>query len=264
MSGAKFLVDELRRARVAAGLSQEDLGKLINYSASHVSAIELGSRAPRADYLMAVDDALNTGGLFQRVLQEVVSLDLALPWLRDWILVEREARALRWFEPLVVPGLLQTEAYARATLADEMLTPEEVDRLVASRLGRQAILSAERPPLLIAVLDESILHRHAYGNSATMAEQLDHLVAYAELPNVQVHIVPATVGMYPGLAGAFIIAETPDGGHVAHTDGPLTAQITERLADLARLADKWERIRGEALPRGQSLDLIRKAATSWR
>lgn len=263
MSGAKFLVDELRRARMAAGLSQEDLGRLISYSASHVSAIELGTRAPRADYLTAVDEALHTGGLFQRVLQEVVSLDLALPWLRDWILVEREATALRWFEPLVVPGLLQTEAYARATLAGEMLTPEEVDRLIASRLGRQTVLTRDRPPLLVAVLDESILHRNAYDNAATMAEQLDHLATSAEMPNVQVHIVPTSVGMHLGLSGAFIIAETPDGGHVAHADGPLTAQITERPVDLAILAARWERIRGEALPRGQSLDLIRKVATSW-
>jgi transcriptional regulator with XRE-family HTH domain len=133
MSGATFLMDELRRTRIAANLSQEDLGKLINYSASHVSAVETGARSPRADYLAAVDEALHTGGLFTRVLDEVVILDHALPWLRDWILIEREARALRWFEPTWVPGLLQTEAYARATLAGEMLTPDEVDQLVGSR-----------------------------------------------------------------------------------------------------------------------------------
>lgn len=263
MSGARFLIDELRRARAAAGLSQEDLGKLIKYSGSHVSAVELGTRSPRSDYLAAVDEALHTGGLFLRILREVVIGDAAVPWLRDWLPVERQARSLRWFESTWVPGLLQTEAYARATLAGEMLTSEEADRLVMSRLERQTVLSRDRPPLLIAVIDESILRRHAYHDSALMADQLAHLVKCGEMPNVQIHVVPADVGMYPGLGGGFIIAETSEGGHVAHADSQLAAQIVERPIDVATLTDRWERIRGEALPRRQSLDLIKEAAASW-
>lgn len=263
MSGAEFLIDELRRARVEAELSQEDLARQINYSASHISSVETGARAPKRDYLAAVGEALGRGGLFVRLHQEVVSLDTALPWLRDWITEEREARSLRWFEPTWMPGLLQTEAYARATLRGEMLAPEEVDQLVASRLDRQAVLSRERPPLLVAVLDESILHRHAYHDRALMAEQLDHLATCARQPHVHVHVVPTAVGMYTGLSGGFIIAETPDGAHVAHADSQLAAQIVDRPADLARLMDRWERIRSEALPRSQSLDLITEAAKSW-
>ena len=248
---------------MAANLSQEELGKLINYSASHVSAVETGTRAPKADYLAAVDDALRTGGLFRRVLDEVVALDQAPPWLRDRILIEREARVLRWFEPTWVPGLLQTEAYARATLIGEMLTPQEIDHLVAARMARQRVLTRDRPPLLVAVLDESILYRPAYDNSTLMADQLDQLARSAELPNVQVHVVPVSVGMYPGLSGGFIIAETMDGRHVAHADSQVAANIVDRPADLASLVSRWEHIRGEALPRRQSLHLIRKAAASW-
>jgi hypothetical protein len=83
------------------------------------------------------------------------------------------------------------------------------------------------------------------------------------MPNVQIHVVPTTVGMYTGLSGAFIIAEMPEGGHFAHADSQVAAHIVERPADLARLADRWERIRGDALTRRQSLELIRKAAASW-
>lgn len=263
MSGARFLMNELRQARVAADLSQEDLGKLINYSASHISAIENGARAPRPDYLEAVDQALQTGGLFQRMLAEVVSLDMAVPWLRDWILIEREARSLRWFEPTWVPGLLQTEAYARATLDTEMLTPDEVDQLVTSRLSRQSVLTRDRPPLLVAVLDESILSRPFHDDPSVLPAQLHHLESCAELPNVQMHIVPTSVGLYPGLGGGFIIAETTDGGHAAHADSQIAAHIVERPADLAKLNDRWERIRGEALSRRQSLDLIKEAAKTW-
>ncbi|GAB3971902.1 DUF5753 domain-containing protein [Plantactinospora veratri] len=122
-------------------------------------------------------------------------------WLRGWIEWEREATALRWYELAWVPGLLQTEAYARATLAGESLTADETDRLVSSRIGRQAILQRDRPPLFVAVMDESVLHRHVNGNKALMREQVERIIACADLPAVQVHIVPAGVGRYPGSAG---------------------------------------------------------------
>ncbi|SDX90342.1 Helix-turn-helix domain-containing protein [Micromonospora pattaloongensis] len=262
-NAADFLIGELRAARVRRGLNQDDLGKMINYSGSHVSAVETGQRAPKPEYVAALDEALDTGGIFTRLLERLASLDSAPPWLREWIEIEREASSLRWFEPAWVPGLLQTEAYARATLAGELLTAEEVEKLVASRLGRQEVLSRERPPLLVVVLDEAVLRRHVYHDAGLMAAQLEHLARCAELPNVQVHVVPADTGMYPGFGGGFIIAETPDGGRVAHADGQLAAQIVDRADDIAMLECRWERIRGDALSRQQSLELIRKAATSW-
>ncbi len=130
-------------------------------------------------------------------------------WLRAWVDWEREAVALRWFEHCWVPGLLQTEAYARATLAGEALTPAEVDDIVASRIDRQAILRRERPPLLIAVIHELVLHQSAYGNRELMREQVERLAQCAEMPSIQILVVPHDVGMYPGLGGGFIVAELP-------------------------------------------------------
>ncbi|MEU7571180.1 DUF5753 domain-containing protein [Micromonospora sp. NPDC049240] len=184
-------------------------------------------------------------------------------WLREWVDWEREAVALRWFEHCWIPGLLQTEAYARATLAGEALTPVEVDDLVASRIERQAVLRRERPPLFVAVIFEAVLYQSAYGDRELMREQVEYLARCAALPPVQVHIVPAGVGMYPGLGGGFILAELPSGEHVAHVDSQGPAQIVNEAAPVATLSRRWERIRGEALSRNQSLDLIREAAGSW-
>ncbi|KXK58829.1 XRE family transcriptional regulator [Micromonospora rosaria] len=184
-------------------------------------------------------------------------------WFRPWADIEREAIALRMFQLAWVPGLLQTEAYARATLAGEALSPAEVDGLVAARLERQKILHRARPPLLIAVLDEMVLRRPVYGDRALMREQCAHLVRCAQLPLVQVHVVPSDVGMYPGLGGAFIIAELPDGARVAHVDSQAQAQIIDKAAEIATLERRWELIRGEALPRGRSLELLREAEQSW-
>lgn len=157
-------------------------------------------------------------------------------------------------------GLLQTEAYARATLRGEALTPAEVEDIVASRIERQGILHRERPPLLVAVMHEQVLYQSAYGDRELMREQVKHLVECAGLPSVQVLIVPRGVGMYPGLGGPFIVAELPGGEHVAHVDSQAKAQIVNDASEVATLNRRWERIRSEAFPRSHSLDLIREAA----
>lgn len=185
------------------------------------------------------------------------------PWLREWVDWERDAVSIRWFEHTWVPGLLQTEAYARATLTGEALTAAEIDELVASRLERQAILRRDRPPLVVAVIFEGVLHQSAYGDRELMREQLEHLVHCAALPGVQIHVVPRDIGMYPGLGGGFILAELPTGEHVAHVDSQASAQLLNEAAAVATLSRRWERIRGEALSRTQSLDLIMEAAGSW-
>ncbi|WP_329014174.1 DUF5753 domain-containing protein [Micromonospora rifamycinica] len=184
-------------------------------------------------------------------------------WFRRWVDVEREAVALRAFQLAWIPGLLQTEAYARATLAWEALTPTEVDDLVSARMARQAILTRERAPLLIAIVDESALRRTAADDRALMAEQLHHLATCAAMPSIQLYVVPSSAGIYPGLGGPFIVAEMPDGTRLAHVDSQAPAQILQRTEDIATLERRWECVRGEAFSRAQSLELIREAATSW-
>lgn len=184
-------------------------------------------------------------------------------WFRRWVDVEREAVALRAFQLAWVPGLLQTEAYARATLAWEALSPAEVDELVAARIARQAILTKERGPLFVAVVDQAVLQRPITADRAVMAAQLAHLLECAELPSVEFHVVPRETLAYPGLNGPFTIAELPEGARVAHVDSQARAQIVEQASEIATLERRWERIRSEALPRGRSMELLREAARSW-
>ncbi|MEU8154849.1 DUF5753 domain-containing protein [Micromonospora sp. NPDC048986] len=184
-------------------------------------------------------------------------------WFRPWAEIEREALSLRSFQLAWIPGLLQTKAYALATLGGEALTPAEADDLAEARLSRQAVLRRERPPLLVAVLDEAILRRTIDSDRAMMREQCERLAEQAALPNVSLFVVPADVGMYPGLGGPFTVAEMPDGARVAHVDSQAQAQLIDKAADVATLDRRWERIRDGALSRAQSLNLIREAAASW-
>jgi transcriptional regulator with XRE-family HTH domain len=263
VSPSLFLLGELRRARHATGLSQEEFGKAINYSGSLVSAVENGQRPPTRDYLVAVDAALDTGGLFGRLANGLVGFDQAPVWFRDWMIIEREATLIRWFEPLVVPGILQTKAYAHAIIAGSGLVElADIDQLVSARLDRQSLLAGPKPPTLIAILDEGVLRR-CVGSSEIMSEQCHFLLESAAQPHVQIDLIPTSAGVHAGLGGAFTLAKARD-FEVAHLDSPLQAQITDRRADVDTLARMWEAIRGEALPRTLSLQLIEEVARTWQ
>ncbi|SCE90995.1 hypothetical protein GA0070216_10378 [Micromonospora matsumotoense] len=178
-------------------------------------------------------------------------------WFRRWADIEREAVVLRGFQLAWVPGLLQTEAYARATLAGEALTPDEVDELAAARVARSGLLRKPKGPLFVAIVDEIALRRIA---PAIMPAQLAHIVECAQLDSVQLHVVPASAGVYAGLGGPFTVAELDDGKRVGHIDSQARAQIVDQPADIATLERRWVRIVGKALPTAQSLDLIRRLA----
>jgi transcriptional regulator with XRE-family HTH domain len=261
MSPYEFLLRELRLARTAANLTQDAVGERIHFSAQKVSAIETGRAPLTPDLVKLIDDAVEAGGRLVRMWDDLVKDGAAPTWLREWLEVEREALTLRWYEPAYVPGLLQTEAYARATLAGS-LAPAAVDQRVTSRLQRQDILAREEPPQLFVVLDEMVIRR-ACGGRAIMAEQLAHLTECAERPRIHLHIVPASLGMYPGLAGAFILAELPGAVRFGHADNQLDAQIVGRAEGIASLGLTWETVRGLALPRWQSLDLLKEVAETW-
>lgn len=263
MSASQFLLAELRRARSDAGLSQEDLGKAINYSSSLVSAVENGQRPATRDYLVSVDKTLSAGGLFERLLSNLVSAERTPVWFRDWLVVEREATLIRWFEPTIVPGLLQTEAYAHAIMAGAgLLHADEIEQRVAARMERQAILTSSTAPAFVAVIDENVLRR-SVGGAAVMAAQCDCLVKLTAEPHIQIHVVPTGVGAYAGLAGPFILAKGRD-FETAHLDSPWQAQIVDRSDAVDSLARRWEGVRAESLPRSQSTELIKDVAKTWQ
>ncbi len=265
-----YVREELRLLRAHLRLSQDEFGRVIGYSGSHVSSVETGGRPPTKDYMLAVDrahdpafDAEAAEGRFSRMLRELSKLEQTPSWLREWIELEREAALLRWYEPAFLPGVFQTEAYARATMNDGLLLPDQIEQRVASRLDRQEILTRDVPVPVVAVIDAMVLRRGINGQPDVKREQLEHLVKISELPHVQILVVPEETGIYSGLQGGFILATLSDGSVVAHLDHQVRAQIVNHTDDLTTLQRTWEAVRGEALPRRQSLELIKEAAQTW-
>jgi transcriptional regulator with XRE-family HTH domain len=259
---AELFAGELRRLRVAAGLSQEALAGQIKYSASLVAAVEQCRRPPQRDFTEQCDTALRADGLLLRI-REAIMQESLMPWFREWVAIEQDATALRSFEALVVPGLLQTEGYARAVLGEGgRLAGDEVEQGVGARLARQAILDRPNPPLLVAVLDYTVLER-PIGGPKVMQEQLLHLVEMAHRPKIHLYVVPRSVGAYAGLSGTFVIATSPGGDEIAWIDHQVKGTIVERPGDVLTLRETWESLRAEAMPHRQSVTTISEAAKTW-
>ena len=175
------------------------------------------------------------------------------PWFEEWIDAERQARVIRWWEPLLIPGLLQTSPTMPARLFLAWQKSEDTDKIerdVAARIDRKRIFQPPDPATLIAVIDEGVLHRKI-GDEKTMREQLEYLVETSMHPNISLHVVPAGIGAHTGFWSV-----RPRGHRGGNTEGCLHGKSRQGLTSgtpsvISKIAGMFERVRSEALPRGQ-------------
>jgi hypothetical protein len=180
---------------------------------------------------------------------------------------EEKAAELRMFEHSLVPGLLQTEAYARATLAKQPnITEDMLSELLAARLARQGVISQEsaKPPIVWAVLNERALYCEA-GGPEVMYDQLMSLVTMSKLPNVTIQVLPSSLGVHSGLAGAFIIADFANEPSIVFLEDLVGGHVAEDAPVVAEAALHFSTLRSEALPKTASRELIAKVAEErWK
>ncbi|MDH2430681.1 helix-turn-helix transcriptional regulator [Sphaerisporangium sp. TRM90804] len=253
---------ELRRHRTAAGLTLEQLAQKICFSQALVGMVENARRSPSLDFAERCDRVLDLDGALMR-LWPFVNRASTPTWFRPWLEVEGEASMLHTWEPLVVPGLLQTEEYARAILRGEpRITPEGVEEQVAARMERQRIFERAEPPMLWAVVDEGVLQR-PIGTDETMAGQLKHLLEAGTLPYVTIQVVPLSARSTTGLEGGFVIAQARGLPDTVYLECAGHSQVSDRGQEVHGVMTRYEVIRAEALPRRASLDLIRETMERW-
>lgn len=214
-----WLGDKLRTAREAAGYTSQDaLARELGFDRTTINKAETGASPPTLDVASRI--TARFPGLCNGLYADLATLarrangNGSIPdWFSDWVEIEAKASVLRWWEPSLIPGLLQTEDYARAVLSSwRRSSDEEVEAKVATRLDRQAILAHVDYRVLI---DESVLHRRV-GGPRVMAGQLDHLVAMGARPNITIQVVPEAAGAYAGLSGAFAVANIPGEADIAY------------------------------------------------
>jgi hypothetical protein len=173
---------------------------------------------------------------------------------------ESEATELRDYETLWIPGLLQTEEYARALFSGDhpKPSPELIERKVAVRMTRQGVLTQSRPPRLVALLDESILHR-SLGGPEVMRAQLKRLVDASQLPNVTLQIVPFDAGPHAGMGGSFTLVRfaLPDDPDIVYLEGPSRGPFVE-AEEALWYRDVFEHLTASALSPLQTRERIER------
>jgi transcriptional regulator with XRE-family HTH domain len=252
-----FFGAELRRRRSVAGISQEDLGQQVAYSGSLVGMVETARRAPTRDFAERCDDALGTGGALAR-LWPLVSQEALPRWFRPFAEVERGATSIRSWEPLVVPGLLQTEDYARALITAWQPGDgrEAVQQQVTARIERQQLLERDDPPLMWTIISEAAL-LNPVGGHKVLTDQLRRLLdVAAEHPKIIVQVVPLSAGAHPGLEGPLVLVTRRGEPDAAYLEVQGRGQLVERGEEVARYGLLYDLLRAVALPPGTSREMI--------
>ena len=260
-----FLGDELRRARQAAGYSsQEALAAKLGFDRSVIAKAETGDRPPTPEVLAPWCEACSLDyDHYARLAKLARSADGPVAsWFVEWLEKEVAAQMLRVWSPLLIPGLLQTAEYARALFVATGADDDYADELVTVRTGRQEILDRLRPPHIVAVFDESVLHR-LIGSPQTMHDALMRVAELSQRPHIVVQVVPSAKGANAGLSGTFDLATAPDGVTTLRQDG-VEDQTTESKTLVSEAVILFDLIRGNALPRDESRELILKVAQQWK
>lgn len=256
-SVSAFFGAELRRYRLAAGLSQDALGAEINYTGAFIGLVENAKRTPPRALADSADRVLDARGALSN-LWTLVSAESHPQWFRPYVELEAVAVLIRVFDLRVVPGLLQTPEYTRAVMRAGRLgaTEAEIEQAAEARMERQKILTAPNPPLLRVVLDEAVLHRHIGGAEVARA-QFERLLTPRH--NVIVQVVPFMAGVHAGLDGPLTLLQFSDQAPVGYADGRAHGRLIDDPDEVRQSSAAFDAILGEALSPEISADLIRAA-----
>ncbi|MFL9683485.1 helix-turn-helix domain-containing protein [Streptomyces sp. KL110A] len=248
----------LQYLRKRAGLSQQQLGDAMGYSLEQVASVEQGRRPAKAAFTAAAERALEAGGVLEALQGEVDRAKLPR-FFRNFALIEAEVVSRFDYEPLLVPGLLQTEAYARAVFAGHSppLDEEIIDQHTEARLSRQKLLT--RVPLaeLSFIINEEAL-RDPVGSPEVMRAQWQRLLEVAALRNVEVQVMPAQRGFHPGKNGPFVVVETHEHKHLGYFESQGVGCVVSEPAEVSTFALRYGKLRSQALNVDESARLIER------
>jgi transcriptional regulator with XRE-family HTH domain len=262
---------ELRELRAAANLSLRRVAELLDWQASKISRMETGKQGTTSEdvaSLLAIYGV--TGRERSRLLKLAERVD-ELGWWevarslsresRTLIRLESEATSILDFEPLLIPGLLQTADYARAVMKVSGVDGADAETRIAGRLSRQTILTRDDPPDYHAIMDETLLRR-TLGSKRVMAHQLRRLLEVAEQPHVTLQVIPFSHGGYAGLNGPFVVLDFARTRSVVYLDQSITGTFLEEADQLAFYRRRVESLEAVAMSPAESLDFVARVATA--
>jgi transcriptional regulator with XRE-family HTH domain len=250
---------QLKLWREAAGLTQAEFGTAIGYGEELVSSVERGRRIPRAEYLEGADKVLNAGGRIAAMRKDVAEARYPKK-VRDLAKLEAQALELGAYNNSVVHGLLQTKEYGRAVFEQRRppFTADELEQRTTARLARQNIVTRAAPqPVLSFVQCESSLRRPVGGRDI-LRGQLEKLLEVAQLPNVEIQVLPLSTSENPGLSGPFRLLRLNDGTTIGHVEIQHFSRVVTDPRDVQLLDMRYGAIRAQALTPRESANFIEK------
>ncbi|MFI1286023.1 Scr1 family TA system antitoxin-like transcriptional regulator [Streptomyces sp. NPDC020858] len=254
---------ELRVARERAGKSQAELGEPLFVSGSFIGQLEAGTRRMHIEFARQIDEILDTNGFFARNCGAAAKSKYPDHFAAA-AEAEALAKAIREYAPQLIPGLLQTGAYAREVFRayQPTATEDAIDELVTNRLARAALLNDPTTPLLWCVLDEAVLRR-AGENPAVLAEALRHIASLIRSHRVIVQVLPFNAGFHAGLAGTLKLMSFDDAPPLSYVDGLGMGQLFDDPATVAQHTLTYDLLTANALSPRKSLALIESVAEEY-
>jgi transcriptional regulator with XRE-family HTH domain len=274
---SRQLAAELRRLREASSLTGDEVAARLGWSPAKISRVETARNMISPVDLQAMLDLYEVSGQYRDRLTELGRAarqrgwwdkyaDMLGPEYATLIALEADAETLRWFAAQIVPGLLQTENYARDVIRSTLLIspPGEIERRVKVRMSRQRVLDADIPLRLSVILDEAALRR-VVGGAEVMREQLRHLLQAADRPNVDLRVLPSATGAHPAVMGEFTILQFPemDAPDVVYLENMTSNLYVEREAEVFLYAMAFDRLTALTLDPDDSAALISGLADAF-
>ncbi|MER5514386.1 helix-turn-helix transcriptional regulator [Streptomyces sp. NPDC002763] len=249
----------LQALREHAGLSREEFAEQVRFSKHTVASVELGRRMPDESLVEASEGVLGNTGALRRAAVHLMRQPGLAAWFRQWARMEATAITLYTYESRLIPGLLQTEAYAR-TLFTQQLPPLDDDQIEAqwaARSERQKLL-ARRPNTAFGFILEEHLFRRRTGGAEVARELIASVLDIAELRNVEIQIMPTVRESHAGLDGPVQLLETPENKWFAYCEGQRGGLLVAEPKEVSILQQRYARMRSQALTLEDSRSLLQR------
>ncbi|WP_369216127.1 helix-turn-helix domain-containing protein [Streptomyces flavofungini] len=252
----------LQGFRERAGLTQFAFARRMGYSVDFVASVEQGRRLPPARFVERAEEILDAFGIIRKAAQKLTRQPGLASWFRKWAGLEEHAITLQTYECRVIPGLLQTEAYAKAVSwsVPPLPTPEKVEERVVARLARQRLLDLDRqPPASFSfILEQAILERRTGGDDVTR-DQIDHLLSMSNRNwNVELQLMPLQQPSHAGLDGPLQLLETPENQWFAYSEGQKCGLLISGPKEISVLQQRYAKMRSQALTPEHSVSLLQR------
>lgn len=256
-SARQMLAKELARLREESGKSLATLGEETTYDRAYLHKLETGARVGSPEVIAALSAVYGTGEQLL-MLWQLAREDAFADKYKRFMQLEAKATVRYEYAAGVIPGLLQTEGYAREVLqAARPRDDNDLSEQVAARLGRQELLRGDDPPHYRAVLDESVLRRGGQ-DPEEWAIQLAYLATISQLPNVTIQVLPFAAGLHALMGTSLTILWLPDGKAVAYTEDQHSGQLLESAKDVEDLRLSYDLLRDLALSPRESVAFIKR------